>query len=87
MQNPKQAMELTGGEYWTFFLQKRVGNKAAMELTNGVRPITASQALALGMVDDLMRYSPSSTFKEEVRLRIGISCGCSIIVREGRTKH
>eukprot|EP00903_Cladosiphon_okamuranus_P006434 g6295.t1 len=61
-----KAMELTGSEYWTFFLKKRVGSKeTAAELTNSTKPITASQALELGMVDDLMRYSPSSSFEEE----------------------
>lgn len=60
-------MELTGGEYWTFFLQGRVGREAAMELTGATRPITASQAHAIGMVDDLLKHSPSSSFHEEVR--------------------
>lgn len=60
-------MELTGSEYWTYFLKHRIGSKeAAMELSNGTKPITAGQALQLGMVDDLMRYSPSSSFEEEV---------------------
>lgn len=62
-----QAMELTGSEYWTYFLKQRIGSKeAAVELTNSTKPITAGQALQLGMVDDLMRYSPSSSFEEEV---------------------
>lgn len=60
-------MELTGGEYWTFFLQGRVGREAAMELTDAMRPITANQAHAMGMVDGLLQYSPSSSFLEEVR--------------------
>ena len=59
-------MELTGSEYWTHFLPERVGKEAALALTNATRPITASQALALGMVDDIMRYSPSYSFEEEV---------------------
>ncbi|CAM9870004.1 unnamed protein product, partial [Sphacelaria rigidula] len=61
-----KAMELTGSEYWSFFLQARMGKEAAKELTDSTRAITASQALALGMVDDLMRYSPSLAFHEEV---------------------
>lgn len=60
-------MELTGGEYWTHFLQGKVGRDAAMELTGATRPITASQAHALGMVDDLLQHCPSSSFREEVR--------------------
>lgn len=59
-------MELTGSEYWTYFLPERVGHDKAAELTNGTRPITARQAHASGMVDDIMRYPPSSTFREEV---------------------
>ncbi|CAM9684180.1 unnamed protein product [Ascophyllum nodosum] len=61
-----KAMELTGSEYWTYFLPERVGHDKAAELTNGTRPITARQAHASGMVDDIMRYPPSSTFREEV---------------------
>ncbi|CAN0516955.1 unnamed protein product [Scytosiphon promiscuus] len=60
-------MELTGGEYWTYFLPERIGRDAAMELTGATRPITASQAHAIGMVDDLLQHSPSSSFNEEVR--------------------
>lgn len=63
-----QAMELTGSEYWTYFLPRRVGKEAAAELTNNTRPITANQALGLGMVDDLLRYSPSATYHQEVRM-------------------
>ena len=59
-------MELTGGEYWTFFLQGRVGKTAASDLTGATRPITASQAHAIGMVDDLLQHSPSYSFREEV---------------------
>lgn len=60
-------MELTGGEYWTYFLPRRVGTNAAMELTGATRPITANQAHAMGMVDDILKHSTSSTFYEEVR--------------------
>lgn len=63
-----KAMELTGSEYWSFFLQGRMGKEAAKELTDSTRPITANQALALGMVDDLLRYPPSSTFHQEASL-------------------
>lgn len=63
----RKAMELTGGEYWTYFLQGRVGKNAARELTSATRPITAGQAHAIGMVDDLMQYPPSASFREEVR--------------------
>ena len=60
-------MELTGSEYWTYFLPKRVGRDAATELTGATRPITANQAHAIGMVDDLLQHSPSSSFQQEVR--------------------
>lgn len=63
-------MELTGSEYWTYFLKKRIGSKeAAVALTDSTKPITAGQALQLGMVDNLMLYSPSSSFVEEVGKR------------------
>lgn len=60
-------MELTGGEYWTHFLPERVGRDAATELTGATRPITANQAHAMGMVDDLLKHPTSSSFLEEVR--------------------
>lgn len=60
-------MELTGSEYWTYFLKRRLGSKeAAVELTNSTKPITAGQAHQLGMADGLLRYSPSSSFEQEV---------------------
>lgn len=59
-------MELTGGEYWTYFLPARVGRDVAMELTGATRPITANQAHAIGMVDDLLKHSASSSFRDEV---------------------
>ena len=63
-------MELTGSEYWTYFVERRVGRDVALALTGDTRPITASQAHAIGMVDSLLLYSPSSTFGEEVRAQL-----------------
>lgn len=60
-------MELTGSEYWTHFTQERVGRDVALELTGATRPITANQAHAIGMVDELLHYSPSSSFADEVK--------------------
>lgn len=48
-------------------MEGRVGRDAALALTGDMRPISASQAHAIGMVDNLLLYSPSSTFGKEVR--------------------
>lgn len=63
-------MELTGSEYWTYFLPRRVGKEVANHLTSNARPITANQPHALGMVDDILQYSPSSSYHDEVSVLV-----------------
>eukprot|EP00904_Undaria_pinnatifida_P013582 jgi/Undpi1/9354/HiC_scaffold_26.g11812.m1 len=81
-----KAMELTGGEYWTFFLKRRVGKSAAKELTGATRPITASQAHAIGMVNDLLHYSPSSSFSEE-GINIGNTRARDRVIKRGKNRR
>ncbi|OQV17577.1 Hydrogenase maturation factor HoxX [Hypsibius exemplaris] len=53
-----KTMDLYGSEYWTYSLPRRVGQAMAKQLTDseGV-PVSASQALAMGMIDRIL--SPS----------------------------
>jgi putative two-component system hydrogenase maturation factor HypX/HoxX len=46
-----KTIGLTGSEYWTYLLPARVGNKAAMKLTEECLPILAKEALEINMVD------------------------------------
>lgn len=48
-----QTMGLTGSEYWTYLLPKRVGSKTANELTTKCLPILAREALEINMVDTI----------------------------------
>ncbi|MGO4262184.1 hydrogenase maturation protein [Lysobacter sp. TAB13] len=42
---------LYGSEYWTYLLPRRVGETLAQELTEGLRPIGATGAERIGLVD------------------------------------
>lgn len=53
--NPSyKAMNLFGSEYWTFSLPKRVGNELAEELTNSTNPVSAQQAVQMGLIDEIL---------------------------------
>ena len=45
---------LYGSEYWTYSLPKRVGPEKAMELTEQCLPISVHEALAIGLIDDVI---------------------------------
>lgn len=42
---------LYGSEYWTYLLPRRVGEATAMELTESLKPITATGAEGMGLID------------------------------------
>jgi len=48
-----KSMHLYGSEYWTYNLPKRVGREKAVELTEGMQPLSANQAKQIGLVDDV----------------------------------
>jgi len=48
-----KTLGLTGSEYHTYTLPKRVGESEAKKLLNECLPISATKALKLGMVDEL----------------------------------
>lgn len=48
-----QKMGLYGSEYWSYLLPRRVGQKMAKRLTRECMPVLASEALALGMADEI----------------------------------
>jgi putative two-component system hydrogenase maturation factor HypX/HoxX len=45
---------LHGSEYWTYVLPRRVGVERAHQLTTGCRPLRATDAVAMGLVDQLI---------------------------------
>jgi putative two-component system hydrogenase maturation factor HypX/HoxX len=45
---------LYGSEYWTYSLPKRVGPEKALELTEQCLPIRVHEALAIGLIDDVI---------------------------------
>ncbi|MQA10235.1 MAG: formyl transferase [Pseudonocardiaceae bacterium] len=54
MLNPHYAtMGLYGSEYWTYVLPRRVGEAQARRLTTRCEPISAADAVDVGMVDQL----------------------------------
>lgn len=53
--NPHYAgMGLFGSEYWTYVLPRRVGRDHADRLTRACLPIGASEALGIGLVDEVL---------------------------------
>lgn len=50
-----KKMGLYGSEFWSYSLKKRVGLKHTNDLVEGCEPITGSQALELGLVDDVIQ--------------------------------
>jgi len=55
-----KSMYLYGSEYWTYNLPRRVGAEMAVELTEGMQPLSANQAKKIGLVDDVF----GSNFQE-----------------------
>ncbi len=49
-----KTMGLHGSEYWTYLLPKRIGEKAAKNLTERCLPISAEDAFEMGLVDSLI---------------------------------
>ncbi|XP_037043713.1 hydrogenase maturation factor HoxX-like isoform X2 [Bradysia coprophila] len=65
--NPSyKAMNLYGSEYWTFSLPNRVGNERAEELTNSTNPVSARQAVKIGLIDQILG-SEFNTFFDSVQ--------------------
>ncbi|WP_196140190.1 enoyl-CoA hydratase-related protein [Aliikangiella sp. G2MR2-5] len=48
-----KTMGLTGSEFWTYLLPKRVGKKKAYALTEECLPLLATQALEINLVDEV----------------------------------
>lgn len=65
--NPSyKAMNLYGSEYWTFSLPKRVGNERAEQLTNSSNPVSARQAVEMGLIDQILG-TDFNTFVDSVQ--------------------
>ena len=63
-----ETMELSGSEYWTYTLPRRVGEDVARDLTTRCLPLGARQACRIGFLDDVFGDSPGS-FMAEVAAR------------------
>ena len=64
--NPSyKAMHLYGSEYWTYSLPRRVGADEADRLVSNTQPVSAAQALRLGLADRI-RGHKADDFVERV---------------------
>jgi putative two-component system protein, hydrogenase maturation factor HypX/HoxX len=52
-----KAMGVHGSDYWTYTLPKRVGAHAATDITNSMQPLSARDALSVGIVDSIVSQS------------------------------
>jgi putative two-component system hydrogenase maturation factor HypX/HoxX len=57
-----KTLGLSGSEYHTYTLPKRVGEKKAEELLDNCLPISVNEAKKIGMIDKV--YSPNSYYEE-----------------------
>jgi putative two-component system protein, hydrogenase maturation factor HypX/HoxX len=60
-----KTMGLFGSEYWTYVLPRRVGHERATQLTERCLPIGASEALGMGLADDVLPGAPAE-FAEDI---------------------
>jgi putative two-component system hydrogenase maturation factor HypX/HoxX len=58
--------ELSGSEYWTYLLPKRVGQTLATQLTEQRLPISAKKAWQLGLIDKVLDKQ-HAIFKAQVK--------------------
>ena len=49
-----KSLNLFGSEYHTYFLKKRIGERKSQEVLNSTKPLLASYALEIGMLDKVM---------------------------------
>ncbi|MFB0629557.1 enoyl-CoA hydratase-related protein [Streptomyces sp. AB3(2024)] len=63
-----RLMGLSGSEYWTYTLPRRVGAAAADRLTAEALPLSAAGALRLGLVDRTVPCAPQAFAGETARL-------------------
>ncbi|HUW50981.1 MAG TPA: enoyl-CoA hydratase-related protein [Sulfuricella sp.] len=62
----KAMGNLYGSEYWTYLLPRRVGTERAAEIAENRLPVAASQARALGLIDDCLE-GDGAAFWRQVR--------------------
>ncbi|UXY18152.1 enoyl-CoA hydratase-related protein [Streptomyces cynarae] len=63
-----RLMGLTGSEYWTYTLPRRVGAAAADRIVREALPMSAAGALGLGLVDRVVECAPQDFAAEAGRL-------------------
>lgn len=59
-----QTLGLHGSEYWTFTLPRRIGVEKASELTDASLPISAKNAVQIGLADTLLSENDVEYFDE-----------------------
>ena len=64
----KAMGNLYGSEYWTYLLPRRVGSERARSIVEARLPLSARQAVTLGLVDDCFERTPDA-FRAEVLRR------------------
>jgi putative two-component system hydrogenase maturation factor HypX/HoxX len=76
-----QTMGLFGSEYWTYVVPRRIGHREAQELTGRGLPIGPSEALRIGLADEVLAGGPDE-FEHtviEAASRAAVERGASIL--------
>lgn len=62
----KTMGNLYGSEFWTYLLPKRVGVKKTIELTEQCLPVSAAEALEIGLADAIYTHDEHKTFRDKI---------------------
>jgi len=68
-----QTLGLHGSEYWTYTLPRRVGERKAMEITEGCLPISAVSARSIGLADTVLSED-EGVFLQELHEYCSVLC-------------
>lgn len=64
-----KGMGLSGSEYWTYFLKKRIGVEQALKLTEELSPVLARNMVSSGMIDKIIYSENELDYSLEVLIK------------------
>jgi putative two-component system hydrogenase maturation factor HypX/HoxX len=73
-----KGMELFGSEYWTYLFPRRVGEWRAKELTETCLPLSADQAVAIGLIDHVLGDDVPSFLEQVSQLAVAVAQGAGL---------
>jgi putative two-component system protein, hydrogenase maturation factor HypX/HoxX len=81
-----RLLGLSGSEYWTYTLPRRVGAATAERLTREALPLSAHSARRVGLVDRVLACGPEDFATETARLAGWLATSAPLATRVGEKK-